>query len=265
MNTAIRNRATANRRPLHLALLLCPALLLAGCQSTAQVGSTTSGQNLQVMPPVASAQSAQPVKPVVAPAPAVTLGTPWNMPASFNGTLPCADCEGIATHLILLASHTYVLQETYLGIESHTTTQVGNWRYEDYRVLLDNPQRKLGYAVTSNHTLHQLDQDGQPIDSKQNYSLTLNQSDEDNALPLKGIFSYQGDIAVLKECSSGKTFQLTATPEALNLQNMYKKLQGKDKEALLAEVSGHLGNGDKGQDVLDIEQVQKLTTAGKCQ
>ena len=46
---------------------------------------------------------------------------------------------------------------------------------------------------------------------------------------------------------------------------MYKKLQGKDKEALLAEVSGLLGSGDKGQDVLDIEHVQKLMTAGKCQ
>ncbi|HEX5693433.1 MAG TPA: copper resistance protein NlpE N-terminal domain-containing protein, partial [Arenimonas sp.] len=53
---------------------------------------------------------------------------------AWLGVLPCADCDGIQTRLVLRAEagvRRYVLEETYLGAEGDNAfIQEGEWREE---------------------------------------------------------------------------------------------------------------------------------------
>lgn len=58
---------------------------------------------------------------------------------SWLGVLPCADCDGIQTRLVLRSDddeRRYVLEETYLGAEddNNVFVQEGTWREETSRL-----------------------------------------------------------------------------------------------------------------------------------
>lgn len=104
----------------------------------------------------------------------------------FEGTLPCADCEGIDTRLALYAkgpfdnaNATYRLTLTYLGRTSHFT-KTGDWTI--LRGMPGNPDATLyqldpgkpgsiSYLRVSGDELKQLDHGQHLIDSKLNFSL----------------------------------------------------------------------------------------------
>lgn len=104
----------------------------------------------------------------------------------FEGTLPCADCEGIDTRLALYAkgpydntNATYRLTMTYLGRKSHFT-QTGAWTI--LRGMPGNPDATLyqldpgkpgstSYLRVGDDELKQLDHDQHIIDSNLNFSL----------------------------------------------------------------------------------------------
>ncbi|MEO8727585.1 MAG: DUF333 domain-containing protein [Acidobacteriaceae bacterium] len=104
----------------------------------------------------------------------------------FEGTLPCADCEGIDTRLALYAKGpfdnadaTYRLTLTYMGRKSHFT-QTGAWTI--LRGMPGNPDATLyqldpgkpnaaSYLRVGEDELKQLDHHQHIIDSKLNFSL----------------------------------------------------------------------------------------------
>ncbi|TZF81456.1 copper resistance protein NlpE [Pedobacter sp. BS3] len=103
---------------------------------------------------------------------------------SFAGVLPCADCAGIDTRLVLFADSTYSLSEKYLKKDNGTpfmtrgSYTVRNGFQKDKRalvVILDesNPQNKRYYVQYSAKPkyLYMLDKDGRPITSKLSYML----------------------------------------------------------------------------------------------
>ena len=49
------------------------------------------------------------------PAPALPSNLLTNLPATFTGTLPCADCQGIKYHLNLFGDDSFFLRRTYVG------------------------------------------------------------------------------------------------------------------------------------------------------
>lgn len=90
--------------------------------------------------------------------------------AEFEGTLPCADCPGIITTLMLYPDQTYQLQTVYIDRDSSFTSK-GSWKYDTNPpryVLIDDGQQ---YQILNNDTLEALDQDGNPIESSLNYKL----------------------------------------------------------------------------------------------
>lgn len=57
---------------------------------------------------------------------------------SYEGILPCADCDGIQFEITLNADKTYELKQTYLGKkETLTDTFKGNYSLQDNLVKLD--------------------------------------------------------------------------------------------------------------------------------
>jgi len=85
---------------------------------------------------------------------------------TYKGKLPCADCEGIETELMLHSDNTYMLSTTYLGKKDATGIKSnGKWKWLDgYNIELegvkDGPSK---YFVTEGRII-QLDKEGKRIE-----------------------------------------------------------------------------------------------------
>jgi len=71
-----------------------------------------------------------------------------NFERSWLGVLPCADCDGIQTRLVLLSENGarhYLLEETYLGAEGDNNfVQEGEWTEETTQLEgVDTPVYRL--------------------------------------------------------------------------------------------------------------------------
>jgi len=100
----------------------------------------------------------------------------------YTGIVPCADCEGIQTTLILREGLNYRLETIYLGKAGETQTRSGTfaWNASGHIVTLENVDETsfpAYYAVGENHVL-QLDLKGNKIegDLADNYRLIKDQS-----------------------------------------------------------------------------------------
>ena len=95
---------------------------------------------------------------------------------TFSGTLPCADCPGIDTTLVLNPDGTYEINEAYQDSDGVVAKMDGTWTVEadDRHVRLDpnskSEQDRL-YAITSNEEITMLDLEGNPVESGLDYSL----------------------------------------------------------------------------------------------
>lgn len=86
-----------------------------------------------------------------------------NYEGVYEGTLPCADCEGIRTELTLKGD-TYKLKSTYLKNgkeESFTDSGKFKWENEDI-IVLENSDYPDKYLVEDNR-IFSLDMDGKKI------------------------------------------------------------------------------------------------------
>ena len=94
---------------------------------------------------------------------------------AFAGTVPCADCPGIETHLAIDADGTFKLDETYQDRDTGNRT-TGTWTVDaDGKRLLLDPDTKDAadrrFEIVSKDEIRMLDVDGNPIASELNYRL----------------------------------------------------------------------------------------------
>lgn len=87
----------------------------------------------------------------------------------YEGTVPCADCEGIKTVLELNEDNSYSLSETYLGKpeKNSEVKRTGNlsWNEAESEVTLKNGDDVMQYKVGENQLL-MLNTEGKLIDGK---------------------------------------------------------------------------------------------------
>jgi copper homeostasis protein (lipoprotein) len=109
----------------------------------------------------------------------------------YEGTLPCADCNGIKTTLTLFQNksknqYTYKLHEVYLGKDSNKTFDTyGKWNalkgtQEDpkaivYQLSIQNEDPEdsdvINYLVIDNNTIKLIDDEMNEFATKANYTL----------------------------------------------------------------------------------------------
>lgn len=95
---------------------------------------------------------------------------------TFNGTLPCADCPGIATRIVLAADGTYTITESYQERSAPDLKGDGTWTVEEdnQRLRLDpnsKSENDRQFAILSHDEIRQLDLEGKPIESALPYNL----------------------------------------------------------------------------------------------
>ncbi len=183
--------------------------------------------------------------PVVAEEPALTV-TGLELPASFTGTLPCADCEGIRHHLDLWPDQVYHLSRLWLGREEGVRQDsIGRW-YADPAlnaiVLTAAEDEVSAWEVKGADRLRLLDQEGNPIESALPYDLESKGSLEEAelTLPLTGLFTYYADAALFQDCVSGRRYPVSDEAEYLTIERAYVAARPEPGKPMIATLDATL-------------------------
>jgi len=172
-----------------------------------------------------------------------TLG---DLPASFEGELPCADCPGIFYHLDLFEDHVFFLRTTYLGRGAEAIRDaIGSWVMtdEDGRLaLFGGTEKPVFFRAIDPDTLRKLDVEGRDIESSLNYELRrLDEVDPiEIHLRMRGMYSYMADAASFQECLSGRRFQVAQEADNVALERAYLEAKRQPGEALMVSLFGRI-------------------------
>ncbi|BAH40863.1 MAG TPA: hypothetical protein DGD08_17715 [Gemmatimonas aurantiaca] len=154
--------------------------------------------------------------------PAITIAS--IAPATYNGTLPCADCSGLITTLTVWPDSLYRLRETYDGKSKTPFVRMGRYQFDGKTLTLEGDTGVVGrWALMPGDSLRMLDQAGQPIDSPMPMSLRR----ADGMDPISesavyvGSFVYWADAPTLRECNSGKTIPVMMKGDYKVLEKAY--------------------------------------------
>jgi len=82
---------------------------------------------------------------------------------TYQGILPCADCEGIQTQVVLNIDLSYVLKTSYIGKGDSVFHTKGTFKWDESgsKITLDNTEKQI-YQVGENKLFH-LDKNGNRI------------------------------------------------------------------------------------------------------
>ncbi len=148
---------------------------------------------------------------------------------TYEGELPCGDCDGIKTVITIKRDHTYVLKETYLGKDAapreiHGTVK---WDEKGQKIILSDENRHP-YSVGEN-TLTQLDEDGNKIIGDMQSLYILNKVTDQLVGEKWHLFSFKGKEIQYKEAMSEHAylefkddFTLVGYTGCNNLQGAYE-------------------------------------------
>ncbi|MBS9424989.1 envelope stress response activation lipoprotein NlpE [Photorhabdus caribbeanensis] len=152
---------------------------------------------------------------------------------TFHGTLPCADCSGIDTTLLLDNDGTYILEQTYLGARDGDQSffESGLWAKDGEKIRLTKSDDQKSYYLPKGENLVMLDIEGNKIESSFNYELQRVKPKK-----LAGEYSYMADAALFTDCSTGKRYAVT---ESLDLEQGYHQVGVEGGTPVYVEVEGY--------------------------
>jgi copper homeostasis protein (lipoprotein) len=188
----------------------------------------------------------------------------------YADTVPCNDCQGIATRLTLKPDSLYELQEAYLGRPDPVNYRRGPWRVRGQVVTLppsgNAPVRR--YQVEAPRQLRLLDADGKPMQAA-NADYTLNYQSDGNlneagtTREFTGLYSAQSGTAVFTECGSDKRYTLAAGSLASELESRYATVrQAAGKQVFLRVSATVSGAGE--QETLAVGKILEMKPDAVC-
>jgi copper homeostasis protein (lipoprotein) len=169
-----------------------------------------------------------------------------DLPASFEGELPCADCPGIFYHLDLFQDQMFFLRTTYLGRGTGAIfDNVGSWETTGDRsrlTLFGGEENPLFFRIVDRDTLRKLDLEGRDIESSLNYDLRRKDGAAliEPRLTMRGMYRYMADAALFEECLSGRRFQVAQEADNIALERAYLEARREPGEPLLVSLQGRI-------------------------
>ena len=155
------------------------------------------------------------------PTPAVRL----RLPATFRGTLPCADCPGVSHHLDLWPDRVFHLRREWLE-RDFDRYDTGRWSYDVDRrelVLRGGAEMPLRFEIVGPLEIRQLDLEGRPIESDLDYSLRSNGTltPTELAMSFGGELRYMADAAIFTECLTGRSYPVAFEDAWIDAERAY--------------------------------------------
>ncbi len=174
------------------------------------------------------------------------------LPATFAGTLPCADCEGIRMTLVLRPDSTFLLRRIYEGQSGRSPEMTfGRWSLVAGGrgiLLRGGPEGSWRFEFHPPDTVSMLDLQGHAIVSKLNYNLVRTASGPlTNPMLLRGTYSPEGGAAWFTECVTGVRFRVAPEGPGAVMAADYVQLGEVGESPVLATVEGHLVPAAQGE------------------
>jgi copper homeostasis protein (lipoprotein) len=147
-------------------------------------------------PPAQQLDQRQPAQQQAARSDGHTAANALDWAGTYEGVIPCADCEGIKTVVTLHIDLTYAFSAAYLGKpgKPFETTGTFSWNEAGNTVRLAGLENRPNKYFVGEGYLLQLDMDGKKIEgeSARNYTLKKQESAAkgDGAMPLIGTTWY---------------------------------------------------------------------------
>lgn len=220
-------------------------LLAVGATALAACAAGTDTQTGDASASAGTAATAE--SPVTTPAPPVA-GEPragLELPATFDGMLPCADCPGVRHRLNLWPDGVFHLQRNWLGGD-RTESELGRWRRDPARgaiVLHGEGESALRFKVEGPQTLRWLDT-GEP-GLHGSHSRRLSSDGQltplDLELALRGLFTYLADAPRFEECLTGRSYPVAMEDDYIRLERAYLAAEKPAPGApMLAAIDGRI-------------------------
>lgn len=184
-----------------LQLLLIIVLCVSSCESTKQADESVSA-------------------PSSAPADNSRNSLDW--PGTYRGTLPCADCAGIRTELVLLADGRFSLTQQYLGKSGDLVQQAGDFAWDALGSRIRLGGDSALHFLVGEGALHKLDLQGERIRGALAAAYVLQQKQ-------------------LNQSVTGKYWQLVALPDLAFKSTLANQQQ--PHLQLLADENRAVGSG----------------------
>jgi copper homeostasis protein (lipoprotein) len=191
------------------------------------------------------AQDPSVAAPPAAPPPAMPAAL-RQLPASFTGDLPCADCQGIRYRLNLFADRSFYLGMTYVGKGAAASSDdIGTWMLSsNQRVLVLKGGREAAalFRIVDGKTLHKLDLEGRDIESALNYAITRTSAFErlEPRLAMRGMFRYMADAGIFTECSTGQRWPVAQEGDNARLEREYSNVRKEPGGPVMVSVEGRV-------------------------
>lgn len=147
------------------------------------------------------------------------------LPATFRGDTPCADCEAIRYHLDLWPDQVFHLRREWVG-KNLFRDEVGKWRIDPPRkalILEGTDKAPLHLEVKGSKRVRLLDVKGLPIESTLPYDLVSDGrlSPTDLSLALAGEMVYLADAARFTECLTGRSYPVAVEGDFVKMERAY--------------------------------------------
>jgi len=167
------------------------------------------------------------------------------LPASFSGDLPCADCPALRYRLNLFTDQSFFLSTVYTGRDGPAIYDIGSWSLSSDRrtlTLHGGQERPLLFRVIDQNTLRKLDLDGREIESALNYSLSrMGQFEAIEArLTMRGMYRHLADAGMFTECLTRQRWPVAQEDDNAALERGYLKVRRAPGEELMVSVEGHM-------------------------
>ena len=197
--------------------------------------------------------------PVPATDSATTSIAAVSWPGHYDGTLPCADCEGIATQLWVRSDSTFILRQRYIGKDSMALGTIGQWHVVNGLMTIGSGTDKPDLWRFTEKGIENVDEMGHEFESALNYTMEKLADEINDEIPrmrLKGTFTYMADAKNFQPCGSRFTWPCAGgmdqgaeegeVPNSMNgadLECSYLKAVGQGGKPWVIEVQCSLSMG----------------------
>lgn len=165
-----------------------------------------------------------------------------DLPATYGGDLPCADCSRIRFRLNLWPDHVFNLRRDWLPGDREQDA-LGRWWIDTAvdRLVLWDGEDKLEFAIAPGR-LRLVDRDGGTAAAPERFELTGAPGITSMAIrvPMRGMVSFLADHAQITECLTGRVYPLSADGEFPTLEAAYLAAGVAQGTPLMASFQGRV-------------------------
>lgn len=179
----------------------------------------------------------------------VPVGITRSLPASFTGTLPCADCAGIRYQIDLLPDSVFYLRTVHQGAgDSLVRDDIGRWTLDrdGARLTLQGAGDAEAFAPFGASVLRKLDREGRSIGSGLSYDLrrTSQVPPLEPTLPLRGVYREVAEGALFADCRTGRPIPVAAGAGRAALEAAYRRIRAAPGAEVLVRLEGRIQRSD---------------------